>query len=387
MGERKGQNKYYPPDFDYKIHKSLSGYHGEHALRERAKRIDEGILIIRFEMPFNMWCGGCHNHIGMGVRYNAEKSKVGKYYSTPIFKFRMRCHLCPNYIEIQTDPQKACYVVVSGGERREQRWDPAENNQIAPEAWENKKKLALDSMYKLEHSTTDELKGKQLQSNFTSLLGNSDWKNEHLVSRVFSKYFKNEKRKRKQNEEFKKKYAFDIDLLSDDEEETDEVAKKSQKTDSFSTNNKLKSFSNNSLAKKLSEKNVNAGGIMDIVERTYTSNPKKSPSLSLKDFNIKIKTFSKNKDGSTSEPSTKMKLSNEPINDNVATTSQQHTAQEINLAKNTTSNITCNDSSKVEDNKNDSIETNEDINKKTNGPAASILTNLMANYASDESEG
>lgn len=41
----------------------------------------------------------------MGVRYNAEKSKVGNYYSTPIFKFRMKCHLCDSHFEIQTDPK------------------------------------------------------------------------------------------------------------------------------------------------------------------------------------------------------------------------------------------------------------------------------------------
>ncbi|VDM70815.1 unnamed protein product, partial [Strongylus vulgaris] len=47
MGERKGQNFYYPPDFDYKKHKSLNHYHGTHALRERAKKISQGILVIR----------------------------------------------------------------------------------------------------------------------------------------------------------------------------------------------------------------------------------------------------------------------------------------------------------------------------------------------------
>ena len=62
----------------------------------------------RFEMPYNIWCGGCKAHIGMGVRYNAEKSKTGNYYSTPIYKFRMKCHLCDNYFEIQTDPKVLC---------------------------------------------------------------------------------------------------------------------------------------------------------------------------------------------------------------------------------------------------------------------------------------
>lgn len=41
----------------------------------------------------------------MGVRYNAEKKKIGNYYSTPIFSFRCKCHLCDNWFEIQTDPK------------------------------------------------------------------------------------------------------------------------------------------------------------------------------------------------------------------------------------------------------------------------------------------
>lgn len=39
------------------------------------------------------------------MRYNAEKTQVGKYYSTPIFQFRMKCHLCDNHFEIRTDPK------------------------------------------------------------------------------------------------------------------------------------------------------------------------------------------------------------------------------------------------------------------------------------------
>ena len=58
----------------------------------------------RFEMPYNIWCNGCGKHIGMGVRYNAEKSKAGNYYTTPIWQFRMKCHLCDQYFVIKTDP-------------------------------------------------------------------------------------------------------------------------------------------------------------------------------------------------------------------------------------------------------------------------------------------
>ena len=83
MGERKGQNMYYPPDYDPK-YGGLNKFQGTHALRERAKKLHLGILIIRFEMPYNIWCDGCGNHIGMGVRYNAEKTKVSLSLDTAV---------------------------------------------------------------------------------------------------------------------------------------------------------------------------------------------------------------------------------------------------------------------------------------------------------------
>lgn len=45
-------------------------------------------------------------------------------------RFRMKCHLCVNYIEMQTDPASCDYVIVSGAQRKEERWDMAENEQI-----------------------------------------------------------------------------------------------------------------------------------------------------------------------------------------------------------------------------------------------------------------
>lgn len=50
-----GSNKYYPPDYDPSKHASLNAYHGKHALGDRARKLDKGILITRFELPFNIW--------------------------------------------------------------------------------------------------------------------------------------------------------------------------------------------------------------------------------------------------------------------------------------------------------------------------------------------
>lgn len=53
---------------------------------------------LRFEMPFNVWCGGCNSMIAKGVRFNAEKKQVGNYYST---KVRFLVFDCKNWKLIQ----------------------------------------------------------------------------------------------------------------------------------------------------------------------------------------------------------------------------------------------------------------------------------------------
>lgn len=142
----------------------FQGSHG--ALGDRARKLkSEGILIIRFEMPFNVWCAGCNHLIGkvrrrvpsqlagrclrrsppqpyrtaaagarklqlptaslpappaaptQGVRFNAEKKQAGAYHSTKIWSFRMRAPCCQQAIEIHTDPKAAEYVIVSGARR------------------------------------------------------------------------------------------------------------------------------------------------------------------------------------------------------------------------------------------------------------------------------
>ncbi|CAE6519135.1 unnamed protein product [Rhizoctonia solani] len=151
-----GFNKYYPPDYDGEKHKSLNSYRGKHALGDRARKLDQGILITRFELPFNIWCGGCDAHIGMGVRYNAEKRKIGNYYSTPIYAFRCKCHLCSNWFEIRTDPQNTRYVVEYGARQKVEEWNPEENGGYAIHENDPSKNAPLDPLQSLEKSTTQE---------------------------------------------------------------------------------------------------------------------------------------------------------------------------------------------------------------------------------------
>lgn len=109
--------RYIPPD--------LAGTHasGNQIHRRRAPgtlRAD-GTQTVRFEMPFAVWCTTCtpEGLVAQGVRFNAVKQRVGSYYSTPIYRFRLKHVVCGGEIEIQTDPQNTRYVVVSGGRARD----------------------------------------------------------------------------------------------------------------------------------------------------------------------------------------------------------------------------------------------------------------------------
>ncbi|XP_041979807.1 coiled-coil domain-containing protein 130 homolog [Aricia agestis] len=226
MGERKGQNLYYPPDYDPKVG-GLNKFMGTHALRERARKLHMGILIIRFEMPYNIWCEGCKNHIGMGVRYNAEKTKIGMYYSTPVYQFRMKCHLCDNHFEIKTDPANLDYVIVSGARRQENRWDPTDNGQIVPETKETQKRLFDDAMFKLEHKTGDEDASKLEKPRLNRLVGRNEsvWKDDYEANCALRRNFR---KRRKELEEsavndslLLAKSSLDINLLPESEEDRD----------------------------------------------------------------------------------------------------------------------------------------------------------------------
>lgn len=109
--------RYYPPDASNPPRFNTNS----HPLGSRASKISSGILTVRFELPFSVWCNHCtpSTITGQGVRFNAEKKKVGAYYSTPIWSFRMKHSVCSGEWEIRTDPKNAAYVCYEGCRRRE----------------------------------------------------------------------------------------------------------------------------------------------------------------------------------------------------------------------------------------------------------------------------
>ncbi|KAL0573410.1 Protein saf4 [Marasmius crinis-equi] len=215
-----GFNKYYPPDYDGEKHGSLNSYRGKHALGDRARKIDQGILITRFELPFNIWCGTCNNHIGMGVRYNAEKKKIGNYYSTPIFSFRCKCHLCSGWFEIQTDPK-----AISGARQKDEEWNPEENGGFAIHDTDGKAEN-VDPLAALEKSTDAQNHHKNVQvPRLESLMDVSEQYNAdpYSLSRKVRKHFRQDKKVRVEKEkadiQVRDRYALPTTLKLAEEDE------------------------------------------------------------------------------------------------------------------------------------------------------------------------
>lgn len=149
----------------------------------------------------------------------------------------MKCHLCVNYIEMQTDPATCDYLIVSGAQRKEERWDMAENEQIlttgnefvwvtekwlwtlcllkvdvitqrccfvlppdflfvylfsasSPERME-KEKLETDAMYKLDHSGKDKAKLTKALPSLSEIQDyQSGWKDDFQLNCALRRKFR-----------------------------------------------------------------------------------------------------------------------------------------------------------------------------------------------------
>lgn len=193
MAERKAVNKYYPPEWS-PSKGSINKFNNSHPLRDRARKLNKGILIVRFELPFNIWCEGCGNHVGMGVRYNAEKTKVGTYYTTVIYKFKMKCYLCDNHFEIQTDPKNFDYLVITGARRKTETWSHVEGETVGLNSNEEKDKIHSNPMYALEHNLGDKEKASSYTPQLSELYKDSlVLEKDYLINSKLRGTFRKEK--------------------------------------------------------------------------------------------------------------------------------------------------------------------------------------------------
>ncbi|XAR55851.1 hypothetical protein NMG60_11036070 [Bertholletia excelsa] len=217
LAAARADNFYYPPEWTPK-QGSLNKFHGQHALRERARKIDQGILIIRFEMPFNVWCGGCNSMIAKGVRFNAEKKQVGNYYSTKIWSFTMKSACCKHEIVIQTDPKNCEYVIISGAQRKTEVYEVEDAETLLLPLDEERSKLA-DPFYRLEHQEGDLQKKKEAEPVLVRLQRVSDSRHseDYALNKALRARLRSQKKRVAEEEATSKKMGLGIRLLPSSE--------------------------------------------------------------------------------------------------------------------------------------------------------------------------
>ncbi|OSX59036.1 hypothetical protein POSPLADRAFT_1151380 [Postia placenta MAD-698-R-SB12] len=168
----------------------------------------------------------------MGVRYNAEKKKIGNYFSTPIYSFRCKCHLCDGWFEIQTDPKNTRYIVTSGARQKDEEWDPEENggfaihSEIFPDTDPNE--APVDPLAALEKSTDAQNYMNQVQvprlealQNVSDHYGSDPYSLSRIVRKRFREEKKVEKAKQESDERLKNSYGLpEVLALTEETEDT-----------------------------------------------------------------------------------------------------------------------------------------------------------------------
>ena len=178
-------------------------------------------------MPFPIWCTSCprENIIGQGVRFNAEKKKVGNYYSTPIYSFRMKHTACGGWIEIRTDPKNTNYVVTEGAKKRDTGDDKIQEGVIEIRTEEEKDRLRNDAFAALEVTIDDRKQASADKTRINELLQSKekDWEDPYAASQKIRRTFRAERKIREKNqaltEGLKDRMSLGIDLLDETEED------------------------------------------------------------------------------------------------------------------------------------------------------------------------
>ena len=220
--------RYVPPDQEGVF--SFNQASGKnHALGSRARKINQGILTVRFEMPFPIWCTTCPKPtiIGQGVRFNAEKKKVGNYFSTPIYAFRMKHNVCGGAIEIKTDPKTTAYIVTEGARKRDTGEDRLLEGEIVIglKSEEEKQRLENDPFASLENKIGDKRQAASEKSRVEELYRakERDWDDPGEANRRLRRSFRSDRKVRQINagatEALQAKMGLGMDLLEETEED------------------------------------------------------------------------------------------------------------------------------------------------------------------------
>ncbi|KAK1672964.1 CWC16 protein [Colletotrichum godetiae] len=218
--------RYVPPDQEGTT--TGNKLNRKHPLGARAAK--PGILVVRFEMPFAIWCATCPKPtiIGQGVRFNAEKKRVGSYFTSAIWQFRMKHADCGGWIEIHTDPKNTAYVVVSGAKKRdtgEEGRTPQEGEMPAILTEEEREKLRSNAFASLEKTIEDRQQLAQATERIDELqdAASRAWDDPYTRNKALRATFREGRHQREKDaavgEALKEKMSLGIELVPETEED------------------------------------------------------------------------------------------------------------------------------------------------------------------------
>ena len=192
---------------------------------------------VRFELPFAVWCTTCKPHtiIGQGVRFNAEKKRVGSYLSTPVWAFRFKHTACSGWIEIRTDPKNTEYVVHEGGQRRDYGPDDKHGEGVSKFGGEilteeERERRRNDAFAALEGKVADKKTATTEVKRVQTLLKaqDRDWNDPYTASQRLRRTFRADRkvraRKEREAEGIKDRLGLGIELLEEAPEDAQRAA-------------------------------------------------------------------------------------------------------------------------------------------------------------------
>ncbi|KAK4061170.1 uncharacterized protein Triagg1_10426 [Trichoderma aggressivum f. europaeum] len=221
--------RYVPPDLEGTT--SGNKLNKKHALGNRASKLaSHGILTVRFEMPFPIWCAHCPKPtiVGQGVRFNAEKKRVGNYLSTPIWSFRFRHVECGGWIEMRTDPKNTAYVVVEGATKRDTGDAGDEGGAILTES--EREELRKNAFASLEKTIADRKQLEMAAERLDDLedLSRRHWDDPYGRNQRLRRAFRVGRKEREKTaaatEDLKERMGLGMELLPEREEDAKRAA-------------------------------------------------------------------------------------------------------------------------------------------------------------------
>lgn len=239
LAASRSDNFYFPPEWTPEMG-GISKFQGSKGANQYQTH-----GIIRFELPFDAWCLGCNLHMSKGLRFNAKKDKAGKYFSTTIWSFSMKCNSCQQPFLILTDPQNKTYDFKEGLRKHEQDYIPTIEDGLIDISGDSRQQIQKDAMNKLEHNQEDLQKAKTTHQRLQELqeLQHKESFQDFNMNSLMRKKNREKKRdvKRKLDEGQKVGLSFELqDSTSDDLKIANSIEFKKQKIDNFNLSEQKK---------------------------------------------------------------------------------------------------------------------------------------------------